>query len=239
MKKLFLILAVLLVATALFASVTINAGGTFAFSDNNPVKFADAVAPFNDGFGFKMSGFGFNIDVMEDVSSNLVAYSAVAMVFPKDATVDNGTEEFLLSKRVKQDMDDHPGLSIEYSLYHYSVSAGVAYKLDLSAIKLAIGAGLSYNHSVMLIKSVNALLVKEEMKIDYFNIGLNGFIDARFMFNSDIGIGITAVPQIGLFNVAKVKVTSSSTAAPLTDETVRGFKVNFAIPVSVGVSYTF
>jgi len=238
MKKIFSVLAVLLVATALFASVTVKVGGTFAFTDNKNVKFEDAEAPFNDGFGFKMSGYGFNIEVFEDVSNTVVAYSGVSMVFPQDATVNNGSEEFLLSKRVKDEIDDHPGMSVDYTLYHYSVFAGAAYKLDLNALKLTVGGGISYNRSVMILKYAYGL-TKQEQKIDYFNIGLNALVEARFMFTRSIGISATAIPQIGLYNISKVKLTSSSTADPLMNEKARGFKVNFAVPVSVGVSFTF
>ena len=238
MKKAISILAVLLVATALFAGVTVKAGGTFAFTNTRNVKSTDDESPFYDGLFLKMSGFGLNIEVLEDVSNDIVAYSGVSMVFPKDAVFNNGSEEFSLSERIKRDIEDHNITSGEFSLFHYSVSAGVAYKLDFNALKMAVGAGLSYSRSIVTVETVTGL-VKSEAKIDYFNIGLNAFLDARYMFTDAIGIGVTAVPQLGLFNISRIKAKSSSTATPLRDETVNGFKINFTIPVSVGVSYTF
>ena len=89
MKKLFSILAVLLVATALFADVTVKAGGTFAFANfKTPVDENSGL--FKEEMNLKTSGFGFDAGVLADISDNLTVYAELSMVFPKDGDFKEG-----------------------------------------------------------------------------------------------------------------------------------------------------
>ena len=100
MKKLFTVLAVLLVATALFAQVglTVKAGGAFGFANYKSVatlqfkeddgstgeaKWEDELA--DKALILKENGFGFDVGVQYDISDKLLAYADFNMLFPKDA----------------------------------------------------------------------------------------------------------------------------------------------------------
>jgi hypothetical protein len=220
MKKLFSILAVLLVATALFAGVTVKAGGTFAYANfKSPVDKNSFL--FSDEMNLKTSGFGFDAGVLADIADNLAAYAEFRMVFPKDADFKEGNDDW------EKLSDDSKGLKIHF----YNISTGVAYKLDFNAVKLAVGAGVSMSSLV-----VHNKIEEAEFKISHSSIGLNVLFDAKYMFAENIGAGVTINPQLGLFDIAS---GTSKMGELIKNDKITGIKVNFALPVTVGVSYTF
>ena len=243
MKKLFTVLAVLLVATALFAGVTVKAGGTFAFASLNTATDAD----HDESMNMKAHGFGFDAGVQYDISDKLAVYGEFNMVFPKDADVVEGEEPYKVSDLVKEieDIFAYVGAtnpSVSSKINYFSVSAGVAYKLDFNAVKLAVGGGLSLNRSAMTIKGSGTIDDEDysvEIKQSFTNIGLNALVDAKYMVAEKVGVGVTLNPQLGLYNITTEKNTNQQKPDDNSDETVKGFKVSFAMPITVGVSYTF
>ena len=238
MKKLFTVLAVLLVATALFAGVTVKAGGTFAFASLNTATDAD----HDESMKLKSNGFGFGAGVQYDLSDKLAVYGEFDMVFPKDATFSEDGEEIKVSDYVAKMKEAIPFEStIDYKINFFSVSAGVAYKLDFSAVKLAVGAGVTVNRSMLKIYGSIKDLEDSAMEIKQTltNIGLNALVDAKYMVAEKVGVGVTLNPQLGLYNITTEKYTNQQKPDDNSDETVKGFKVSFAMPITVGVSYTF
>ena len=220
MKKLFSILAVLLVATALFADVTVKAGGTFAFANfKTPVDENSGL--FKEEMNLKTSGFGFDAGVLADISDNLTVYAELSMVFPKDGDFKEGNGD---REKLSEGSD---GLSIHF----YNISAGVAYKLDFNAVKLAVGAGVSMSSAVVHNKFEGI-----KYKISHSVIGLDVLVDVKYMFTENIGAGVTINPQLGLFDIAS---GTSKMGELIKNDKITGIKVNFALPVTVGVSYTF
>ena len=220
MKKLFSILAVLLVSTALFAGVTVKAGGTFAYANfKTPVDENSGL--FKEEMNLKTSGFGFDAGVLADISDNLTAYAELSMVFPKDGDFKEGNGDW---EKLSEGSD---GLNIHF----YNISAGVAYKLDFNAVKLAVGAGVSMSSAVVHNKFEGI-----EYKISHSVIGLDVLFDAKYMFAENIGAGVTINPQLGLFDIAS---GTSKMGELIKNDKITGIKVNFALPVTVGVSYTF
>ena len=212
MKKLITVLAVLLVATALFAGITVKAGGTFAFESQNTAAIEGEKA------NVKTNGFGFGVGVQYDAVDNLAAYAEFNMVFPKDATFDGVT--------VSQGF---PGAKFNM----FSVSAGLAYKLDFDAVKLAVGGGLTFNRAGFKVEYDDG-----GMKVSFLTIGLNALVDAKYMFAENIGAGVTLNPQIGLYNIMKAVIYEDG--EPDTEGgKANGFAIGFAMPITVGVSYTF
>ena len=225
MKRLFTVLAVLLVATALFAGVTVKAGGTFGFANFNAPVNADT-EEFEVEMKMKSHGFGFGVGVLADVADNLAAYGEFNMVFPADAQSKEGDGEW---GSVKED-----GSSVKINFF--SVSAGVAYKLDFDAVKLAVGGGVTLNNSSFKDSYDIGGGEKVEVKVNFMSIGLNALVDAKYMITENVGAGITLNPQLGLYDIAKVNM---STPLGSKEEKATGFKVGFAMPITVGVSYTF
>ncbi len=252
MKKLFTVLAVLLVATALFAAagVTAKVGGTFAFANLNSATDSNS-EDFAESMNMKSNAFGFDVGAQYDIADNLAVYADFVMVFPTDATMKDGGEEKKLSVAIKELEDGFKTIdedaSVSYKLNFFSVSAGVAYKLDFNAVKLAVGGGLTLNRATMTVNgSAEALdeVYSLSVKQTFTNIGLNALVDAKYMFNDNIGVGVALNPQLGLYNITKASMKMSEALEAyfedyFDDGSVNGFKVNFAMPITVGVSYTF
>jgi len=241
MKKFFTVLAVLLVATALFAGVTVKAGGTFAFASlSNATK--EGSEAFGEEMKMKAHGFGFDAGIQYDLSDKLAVYGEFNMVFPSDAQIKEGEDDW---ESIKENFPE----GSTYKINYFSVSAGVAYKLDFDAVKLAVGGGLSLNRSAVKFSYVDE--VDEDINMNgnqsFTNIGLNALIDAKYMVAQNVGVGVTLNPQLGIYNISKAYAKYSDAMKeemlPYVlddiDDSVNGFKVSFAMPITVGVSYTF
>lgn len=245
MKKVITILMVLCVSVALFASVglTVKAGGTFGFTDMNTAS-KENVEQFDKIINVKSNGFGFSSGVQYDLSDNLMIYADFTMLFPSDATLkkENGTEK-KLSELVKDlEMSYYPGKG-SYKINYMSISAGAAYKFDLGLpIRLAVGAGVTVNRAHSYIKITEAAFPEGatiEYNESFINIGLNALIDAKYMVTDNIGVGLTVVPQLNLYNISKSTRSVNGEVRPEGTGEANGFKIGFAVPVTVGASYSF
>ena len=245
MKKVITILMVLCVSVALFASVglTVKAGGTFGFTNINTAS-KEKGGHFDGSFNVKSSGFGFSSGVQFDLSDNLMVYADFTMLFPSDATLkeENGTAK-KLSELVKELEMSYVGKG-SYKINYMSISAGAAYKFNLGLpIRLAVGAGVTVNRTHNYVKITDAAWPEEDSTIEYnesfINIGLNALIDAKYMVTDNIGVGLTVMPQLNLYNISKS--TGSVNGKVRTEGTgeANGFKIGFAVPVTVGASYSF
>ena len=245
MKKVITILMVLCVSVALFASVglTVKAGGTFGFTDMNTAS-KENEERFDKSINYKSNGFGFSSGVQYDLSDNLMVYADFTMLFPSDATLkaEDG-ETKTLSELVKEYEQSHyPGKG-SYKINYMSISAGAAYKLDLGLpIRLAVGAGVTVNRAHNYVK-ITEVSFPEDGTIEYnesfINIGLNALIDAKYMVTDNIGVGLTVVPQLNLYNISKSTGSVNGKVRPEGTGEANGFKIGFAVPVTVGASYSF
>ena len=232
MKKLFTVLAVLLVATALFAGITVKAGGTFAFERFNSPVNAEEPEYFPDNLKLRMHGFGFEAGIQYDLADNLAVYGEFSMVFPKDAEAKIGDADWVKVSDFEYDED----ATLKFNFF--SISAGLAYKLDFDAVKLAVGAGVTLNRSSFKANYKIADNIDGEDKLVYTNIGLNALVDAKYMFTENIGVGVTLNPQLGLYSFGKDTFKESDDPDPFVTK-AHGFKIGFAMPITVGVSYIF
>ena len=245
MKKVITILMVLCVSVALFASVglTVKAGGTFGFTNINTAS-KEKYGHFDETFNVKSNGFGFSSGVQFDLSDNLMVYADFTMLFPSDATLKGEDGETkTLSELVKEDEKIYIGKG-SYKINYMSISAGAAYKLDLGLpIRLAVGAGVTVNRAHNYIKIAEATWPEadgtDEINISFINIGLNALIDAKYMVTDNIGVGLTVMPQLNLYNISKYTMSVNGEVQTPETEEVNGFKIGFAVPVTVGVSYSF
>jgi opacity protein-like surface antigen len=245
MKKVITILMVLCVSVALFASVglTVKAGGTYGFTDMNTAS-KENDEQFDKSINVKSNGFGFSSGVQYDLSDNLMVYADFTMLFPSDATLkkENGTEK-KLSELVKEFEMSYVGKG-SYKINYMSISAGAAYKFDLGLpIRLAVGAGVTVNRAHSYIKITEPAYLEEGSIIEYneslINIGLNALIDAKYMVTDNIGVGLTVMPQLNLYNISKYTMSINGEVQTPETEEANGFKIGFAVPVTVGVSYSF
>ena len=245
MKKVITILMVLCVSVALFASVglTVKAGGSFGFTNMNTAS-KENDDQFDESINVTSNGFGFSSGVQFDLSDNLMIYADFTMLFPSDATLkeENGKPK-KLSELVKELEMSYVGKG-SYKINYMSISAGAAYKFNLGLpIRLAVGAGVTVNRTHSYVKITDAAWPEEDSTIEYnesfINIGLNALIDAKYMVTDNIGVGLTVMPQLNLYNISKS--TGSVNGKVRTEGTgeANGFKIGFAVPVTVGASYSF
>ena len=246
MKKVITILMVLCVSVALFASVglTVKAGGTFGFTNMNTAS-KEKYGHFDENINVKSNGFGFSSGVQFDLSDNLMVYADFTMLFPSDATLKwEGGMTKTLSELVKEyEKEVYIGKG-SYKINYMSISAGAAYKLDLGLpIRLAVGAGVTVNRAHSYIKIAEATWPEadgtDEINISFINIGLNALIDAKYMVTDNIGVGLTVMPQLNLYNISKYTMSVNGEVKTQETEEANGFKIGFAVPVTVGVSYSF
>lgn len=245
MKKVITILMVLCVSVALFASVglTVKAGGTFGFTNINTAS-KEKYGYFDESFNVKSNGFGFSSGVQFDFSDNLMVYADFTMLFPSDETLkaEDGTEK-TLSELVKEyEQSWYPGKG-SYKINYMSISAGAAYKINLGLpIRLAVGAGVTINRAHNYIKITEVSFPEDgtiEYNTSFINIGLNALIDAKYMVTDNIGVGLTVMPQLNLYNISKYTMSVNGEVQTPETEEANGFKIGFAVPVTVGVSYSF
>lgn len=245
MKKVITILMVLCVSVALFASVglTVKAGGTFGFTNMNTAS-KENDEQFDKSINLKSNGFGFSSGVQFDLSDNLMVYADFTMLFPSDATLkeENGTAE-KISELVKDLEKSYHGKG-SYKINSMSISAGAAYKFNLGLpIRLAVGAGVTVNSVHNYVKITEAAYPEEDCTVEYnesfINIGLNALIDAKYMVTDNIGVGLTVMPQLYLYNISKATGLVNGKVRTEGTGEANGFKIGFAVPVAVGASYSF
>ena len=71
------------------------------------------------------------------------------------------------------------------------------------------------------------------------NFGIVLLADANYKFNQNFGLGLTVMPQIGIYNSLNGEIKGLSPYIPDSEETAKGFKLSFAMPIVLGVSYSF
>ena len=132
-------------------------------------------------------------------------------------------------------------------LNFFSISAGAAYKFGFNAVKFAVGAGFTLNATNRAVTG-SAKIAGEDCKLavnqTFTNFGLSGLVDAKYMFTDRIGVGITLFPQMGFYNITNASVTAPDVIKEQVGQdfdtgNVDGFKISFAMPIVIGVSYTF
>lgn len=227
MKKTISILAVLFIAAAVFASgMTAKVGLSYGYGLLNPAKDGD--------YQMSASGFGLHMGALEEFSYRLTAYADVYLFFPDDITLKAGGETKTFSEVVREIEE------LERSTAFFITSAGVAYKLDFNALELTLGGGFSVTTIIGefsgRIPVTGHPRITGSMSVTSF--GLSGFANAEFKLTPDFGVGITAAPHLGL-----ISVTRDKRRAPISgfsyDDRTEGFEISLAMPVSVGISYTF
>lgn len=78
----------------------------------------------------------------------------------------------------------------------------------------------------------------EEHKETVSNLGVIGYVEAKYLVAENVGIALTAKPQINVFNFYSVSDKIVGDPEPGIEK-ARGFAFGFAMPVSVGVAYSF
>lgn len=216
MKKVLSIMLVLCVAASLFAVGSVRVGAAFDFVSGKTPDFVFGEKTMtNSARQYKTSGIGFDVSAKYDLSSDLSVFADFNMTFNFDFKVKTVAEENWSSLN-KYD---------SRKLNSLSVAAGVAYKLPLAnaPVKVSVGGGLFYER--------NLGYVSESFNYKFNHIGLTAYADVTYMINDKIGVGVSAMPRIGLFDFDSL--------TRVTEGKASGFAFSFGMPVSVGASYSF
>ena len=216
MKKVLSIMLVLCVAASLFAVGSVRVGAAFDFVSGKTPDFKLNESVLNNSARqYKTSGIGFDVSAKYDLSSDLSVFADFNMTFNFDFKTKRATSEDWYSFKDKSDK----------TLNSLSVAAGVAYKLPLAnaPVKVSVGGGLFYER--------NLGYVSESFNNKFNHIGLTAYADVTYMINDKIGVGVSAMPRIGLFDFDSL--------TRVTEGKASGFAFSFGMPVSVGASYSF
>jgi hypothetical protein len=156
-------------------------------------------------------------------------FANIVYAFLGDATIDGfGFNNVKLSTIVKNLKSQ--GIDARKKIGFFGLSAGFARDLNFGSVNITWGYGLSVNYGVYgVVATIDGF--KEQAKITFLNTGVSTLIDARYAINNRLAAGISLNPQIGILTSA----TASESEGKVSGTTTR---LNFAMPVTVGVTYS-
>ncbi len=239
MKKVLSIMLVLCVAASLFAVGTVKVGGVFEFVKGNTK--GSEYRP-SEVVNYKTHGFGFNIEGTYDVANNLEVFADFAMTFNHDmwAKYSNQTdwnsfrESFEKSKEALKPYNFTGSLSIN----SISIAAGAAYKLPVaSSVDVAVGGGLFFERIATNQSAKDDVNGSRAQYTKFINLGLSAYANATYKITEQIGVGLTVMPRLGLFNSFNTTYVEDGESAVI--DKASGFAFGFAMPIVVGASYAF
>ena len=233
MKKLFSILIVLCIAATVFAVGSVKIGGAFGFSAGKTSNVSDNEIELY--YKYKTSGLGLDVAGSYDLSDSLSVWADFNMLFNSDFKYQpNGAEKYNSIKDMYDDYykDKEGGYIVKNSI---SGAAGVAYKLALNApVDVKVGGGLFVERIRGEYGDANVIFLWKVI-----NLGLALYADAQYKVADNIGVGITVMPRLGVYNITESK--NANKLIPIFDSDVWGnsFQICFSMPVVVGASYSF
>ena len=243
MKKVISILMVLCIAASLFAaSGTLKVGGAFDFVTGKTGEFNSEDELGNKAM-YKAKGFGFDISGRTDISPVFDVWSDVNMVFASnmDLKQDGANDWYSLDTLAKL-FELMVGQTASKSVHKYSISVGVAFKLPVAeTVNVSVGGGVFFDSlvgkvSASVPENTNAYIHNASATYKFMNLGLTTYADVTCLVAENIGISLTAMPRVGVFNMSNI------TSVKDTDTDVikaSSFAFSFGMPVSVGASYSF
>lgn len=246
MKKVISILLVLCVAVSLFAVGSVKVGGAFNFVTGATRDFYLEDTKVRDGSTYKSNGFGFDVAGDFDVAKDLAVWADFNMVFGSDAKLEDDSLDDSY-KNLREDLGDNADKAYK-KINMISFGAGVAYKLALDPVDVKLGGGLFLNRvfgkvgysdaSIAFFDEVVATAAYSQFKAINFGIAL--LADASYKFNKNFGVDFKLMPQIGLYNSSTTTLSITvDDVETKTEYKAKGFKLSYAMPIVVGVSYSF
>ena len=247
MNRILSLVLMLCVAASLFAAtgLTVKAGGAFDLFSLKTVEDKNK----ETSYIFKGNGLGFNIGLQYDFNDKVMAYADFTMVFPSDfeVTADKNSDYSARFSDWAKDAEEYVETYLgdgksTHPLFLLDASAGAAYKFDFNPIKLAVGGGAYYN---LLLGKITQKGMYYDTEIDYldvltfYTIGLSGLIDAKYMVSKDVGIYLTAIPQVGFYSYRSFRFYESGEEQDDLANILYGFNVSFTLPITIGASYSF
>ena len=180
----------------------------------------------------KGSGFGGVFGVQYDLNDNTIVFMDYNIVFFSEAKIKLDLEGYdWMSIR------DFYGLEADEPNYmnFWSTSIGAAYRMDFGSFKLTLGGGFNFNRFWNNMKMNEAGEKYDRIEVDTI-LGVATLIEGKYMLTRDLGITLTAKPQIGL--LARHKHTMKYSYGSTTKKAT-AFAVSYAVPLEIGMAYSF
>lgn len=243
MKKIISILMVLCIAASLFAAAgTLKVGGAFDFVTGKTGEF-NSEDELGNKLQYKAKGFGFDISGRTDISSVFDVWSDVNMVFASNIDLrHDGANTWGSLDDTAKGIEVLVGQKASKSVHKYSIAVGVAFKLPVAeTVNVAVGGGVFFDSlvgkvSASVPSNTNALAHNASATFKFMNLGLTTYADVTVKVAENIGISLTAMPRIGVFNMSNITFVEDTE----TDvHKANGFAISFSTPVALGVSYSF
>ena len=244
MKKTLTIMLILCIAASVFAVGSVKVGGVFDHIHGKTVYFEDKT--YGSKVNYKTFGFGFDVSGKYDVADNLAVWADFNMTFGKNLALKyDGTNSWLtLNDLVAMAEHNLPeGSKVEVTAYNLSASAGVAVKLPVASnVDVAVGGGVFFNRVFAKVagsvpENTNATHHYESQTLKYINLGITAYADATYKFTENIGVSVTVMPRLGIYNIAKHSHVWDKESPK--EYKANGFSLSFSTPIAVGVSYSF
>lgn len=265
MKKIIVTILILMITAVAFASndVTIRVGGAF---DLLTSKTPDSVI-YNvfDNARTSLNGFGFDVGVDFDLSSNLQFYVDFSKPFPPSITIGDITttkaehQEYLNNAiKTLENWFDKPTGKVLFSAFSVHVGFSRIIKFEASPLTLTVGGGfgIEQGSAGYQASAVDPNESEGKPKYIYFtqyqsytNISLDLKASARYFFGKRFAVYGTITPGVSFFNINKQYYKGSLDDGGPTgveyDESIKpssqntGFALGFNLGVRIGVSYTF
>ena len=92
------------------------------------------------------------------------------------------------------------------------------------------------SRDLSLINKINGTAGTTEVEEtrNLYNIGVTGLTSAEYCFSDNLGIFVSLMPRLGLYN----GITSTEIVDGVEEtDSISGFKTSFSIPVKVGILY--
>ena len=235
MKKVISILLVLCVAVTLFAVGSVKVGGAFNFVTGATCKDEDK------GYletKYKGNGFGFDLSGSFDVAKDVAVWADFNMVFASDAKLKYDGDDEWTSVNDQYDTWFKGETGAFKHINLISFSAGAAYKVALNPVDVQLGGGLFIERLLSSIGAKNDTY-DVNFKNRLVNIGIALYANCNYKINQNFGIGLSVMPHIGLFNSNNMVRYFGIDDPDNIDDTVKGFKLSYSMPIVLGVSYSF
>jgi len=260
MKKILILVLTMLVVTAAFASndVTLRLGGAY---DLLTTKTPRSVVYDNfDNERTSFNGFGFDVGVDFDLTSDLQFYLDFSMPFPRTITIGDIsnskaeiTEELnacIDSINEKPEFERAKG-NILFSALTVHVGFAKNFNLEGRGLKITVGGGFGLETASIGYK-VSAIKIPESEELTYKNVyyasyqsftnmSLDLKLGVRYSFGNRFAVYGVLSPALTFFNINKEfyhhEVEYEKSITPTNENT--GFSFGFNLAVRLGVSYTF
>lgn len=249
MKKSICVVLVLCLACTLFAGVTVRLGGAYNFITGSTgnieyTEYENGEKTYYSDLGikelYKSKGFGFDISADFNVAKNLAVWGDFNMVFGSDAKYkfENMIDWLSFDTRYEHFKIVYHDSAAFKMINTISISAGVAYKLKLDIVDVKLGGGVFLDRIFAKVGIEGDVVDYELMKVN--NLGLALYADASYKLNRSLGIGFTIMPHIGFYNSYLFEQRyNTDIFKKIWENKAKCFKLSFAMPIVLGVSYSF